>query len=73
VEPSLVMKNIRTPKKSQRWKLGTFRLQLNINMNKGAVDVNGQRNKTIQPKSSDEKHLSIKRNLIRKLCEQNVG
>jgi hypothetical protein len=57
------MKNIRTPKKSQRWKLGTFRLQLNINMNKGAVDVNGQKNKTIQPKSNDEKHLSIKRNL----------
>jgi len=72
-EPSLVMKNITTPKKSQKWKLGTFRLQLNINMNKGAVDVNGQRNKTIQPKSSDEKHLNIKRNLIRKLCEQNVG
>ncbi len=67
------MKNIRMPKKSQRWKLGTFRLQLNINMNKGVVDVNGQRNKTIQPKSNDEKRLSIKRNLIKKLCEQKGG
>jgi hypothetical protein len=39
----------------------------------GQVNVNGQRNKTIQPKSSDERHSSIKRNLIKKLCEQKGG
>lgn len=70
-EPSLVMKNIRMPKQSQRWKLGTFMLQLNINMNKRVAD--GQRNKTIQLKSSDEKNSNSKWNLIRKLCEQKGG
>jgi hypothetical protein len=57
-EPSLVMKNIRTLKQSQKWKLGTFMLQLNINMNKGVVDR--QRNKTIQLKSNVKKYSNSK-------------